>query len=220
MFNFDIIHVPGKLHMAPDATSRYPTRSASSNSLNDYTDQYSKAYAIMQSTSLPAAVTWEDVNNEAAVDDECIRLKATIESGFPESRNELPKEMRYYWPMRDDMFVIDNVPFKGRKMLIPKKLRTRITEGLHAAHQGITGMKSNARERLFWPGLGADITQRREQCRTCNENAPSQAAEPKIMTADPEAPFDQVVSDLCVMSSHSYLIYADRYSGWTEVAKI
>ena len=57
--------------------------------------------------------------------------------------------------MKDKLYVIDNVPFKGPKMLIPKILRPEVLEGLHAANQGVTGMLANARDRLFWPGLDA-----------------------------------------------------------------
>ena len=68
--------------------------------------------------------------------------------------------------------------------------------------------------------MNADIAQRRSQCKPCNENAPSQPDEPLIITPDPEIPFEKVVSDLYQKSGHYYHIYADRFSGWTEVNKI
>ena len=81
-------------------------------------------------------------------------------------------------------------------------------------------MSANARERLFWPRLDADINQTRMQCRDCNVNAPSQPAEPQIVTPDPELPFEQVCTDFCKIGSFCYLIYADRFSNWVEVAKM
>jgi hypothetical protein len=217
MYDYKIVHVPGKSHMAPDAASRYPTSSniCTSEGSNDDVDleECSKAYAIAQSASLPSCLTWDDINDEASVDRECIALREVIENGFPESRDDLPEETRYFWSMRDDLYVIENVPFKGKKMLIPKKLRSQVLDGLHAAHQGVSSMKLNARERMFWPGLDADINQRRNQCRSCNENAPSQAAEPMITTPIPDSPFEKVVTDLFKVGSRPYLVYADRYSG-------
>jgi len=122
--------------------------------------------------------------------------------------------------MRDELYCIDNVTFKGRKMLIPKRLRGKVLEGLHAAHQGEVSMKFNARERLFWPGLDSDISLKRKQCQSCNENAPSQAAESLVMTPTPDSPFEKKVTDLCEINGYSYLVYADRYSGWAEVTKL
>ena len=34
----------------------------------------------------------------------------------------------------------------------------------------------------------------------------------------PEFPFLMVVTDFCDIKGNQYIIYADRYSGWTEVA--
>ena len=73
---------------------------------------------------------------------------------------------------------------------------------------------------FFWPGLDAAIRQLRLQCRKCNEIAPTQPAEPMLVTSQPEYPFQQVAVDLCYMEGHSFIVYADRYSGWVEVARL
>ena len=70
--------------------------------------------------------------------------------------------------MRDALYEVDGVPFKGKKMLIPRKLRGSVLEGLHAAHQGTTSMRANVRERFFWSGLDAIITNFTAQCKSCN----------------------------------------------------
>ena len=122
--------------------------------------------------------------------------------------------------MRDELYVIGNVPFKDHKMLIPSALRKDVLIGIHAAHQGVNGMLANARERFFWPGLDAAIRLTRSQCKQCNEQAPSQPAEPQMVSPPPEIPFEQVVMDLCHLAGHDYLVYADRYSGWIEAEKL
>ena len=81
-------------------------------------------------------------------------------------------------------------------------------------------MLANARDRFFWPGLDAAVQQLRLQCRKCNEIAPSQSAEPLIITPPPEYPFQHAVVDLCHLEGHSFMVYADRYSGWVEVERL
>ena len=174
-----MIHVPGTSHAAADATIRYPSRDNSSESQVDETSMVERccnAYAVMQASKLPASLNWEDVYQEAKVDRESIALKELIQTKFPEKREYLPAFIRYYWTMKEDLYVIDDVIFKGIKMLIPLNLRRQVLEGLHAAHQGTTSMALNARERLFWPNLQADLKAVRERCRLCNENSPSQKA--------------------------------------------
>ena len=235
MYKFKIIHVPGKSNMAPDAASRYPSSSISALSRypanpittedmkdNDdlETETVAKAFAIRQGNQLPSAITWEEVNHESIFDDETCQLVAMIQHGFPNDRLELPESLRKYHQIREDLYVIGNSVFRDKKMLIPRKLRGAIIDGLHASHQGVSSMKAYARERFFWPGLDADIKQKREQCRSCIENAPSQANEPMILTPPPEMPFQQVAADFYQVRARNYLIYADRYSGWTEVALV
>ena len=242
MFDFKIVYIPGVSNLTPDFGSRHPSKSAL---VQDQDNRFSRAmysmFAAMQiepddpvdekecmsccaPVFLPtlenAVVSFQDVNNESAHDEEAIQLKETIIKGFPKDRDELPESLRYYYQERDQLYIIGNVIFKDKKMLIPKQLRGRILEGLHAAHQGVSSMKANARERFFWPGLGADINQTRTQCKECNENAPSQPDEPMVTSDPPTMPFQQVVTDMYHVGNHDYLIYADRYSGWTEVSKL
>ncbi len=260
-YSFEIIHVPGNSNMAPDATSRYPTRSLyhklsdqeekklpvtktettmpdispktsadvakgegvavdDGDSDDEEIEQLVRSSAVHHGRGLPGSISWKDVDHESNLDDEVAELKNVMEQGFPATRNELPERLRVYHQMKEDLYLVENVIFRGKKMLIPKKLRERVLDGLHAAHQGVSGMKASARERLFWPGLDADIRQRRAQCVTCNENAPSQRDEPIILTPPPEMPFQQVASDWMELGNHNYIIYADRYSGWTEVSDV
>ena len=81
-------------------------------------------------------------------------------------------------------------------------------------------MQSNASERFFWPSLNAAIQQCRSKCKRCNENAPSQPSESMMISAPPAYPFQQSVTDFAKIEGHDFLIYADRYSGWAEVAKL
>ena len=219
MYRFKIVHVAGKSQAMSlaDATSRHPTNGYDEDI--EEIEAISHAYAVHQGDSIPA-VSWRKIKEAAITDEECVSLARLIENGFPERRETLSPDLRRYWAMKDDLYLIDGVPFKDQKMLIPSPLRKIVLEGLHAAHQGVNGMLANARERFFWPGLDASVRLLRSQCRQCNENAPSQAAEPAIPSPQPEYPFQQAVTDLCLLQGHNFLIYADRYSGWVEVSRL
>ena len=75
--------------------------------------------------------------------------------------------------------------------------------------------ESQCSSTFFWPRMNKHIQQTRDNCRRCNEIAPSQRKEPLLRTPTPDYPFQHVVTDLFHMSGATYLIYADRYSGWT-----
>ena len=79
-------------------------------------------------------------------------------------------------------------------------------------------MLANAQERLFWPGIAANLRQTRAQCRACNEVAPSQPREPLAEPATPQFPFEQTVVDFCDIHGNKFLISTDWYTGWVEAA--
>ena len=119
--------------------------------------------------------------------------------------------------MREEIYCLEGVIIKDNKILIPRQLRAEVLESLHSAHQGVNGMPANTR-RLFWPGLGASVRQTRAQCCTCNTIVSSQPREPLMLPADLEFPFQQTVVDFVEINGKNYLVYADRYTGWIEVA--
>ena len=220
MYSFKVMHIEGISNCTSDWASRNPARGANDKERSQcHEEGISAAYAARHGNKA-TSVTWKTVKEAATSDEECVLLVDCIINGFPDAREGLPPSLRCYWPMREELYVIDKVPFKGRKMLVPSALRGQVLEGLHSAHQGVTGMQANARERFFWPGLDAAIRQVRSKCRQCNENAPSQPSEEMIITPPPDYPFQQVVTDFAEIEGHDFLVYADRYSGWLEVAKL
>ena len=52
----------------------------------------------------------------------------------------------------------------GMRVLIPKKLRTKLLSELHIDHPGATRMKSIARSYMWWPGLDKDIENMARAC--------------------------------------------------------
>ena len=89
------------------------------------------------------------MDDAAVMDQECASHFRVITRGFPKDKKDLPEDLKKYWGMKDDLYVVENVPHKNRKMLIPHSLRRSVLEGLHAGHQGVTSMMAKTR---LWYG--------------------------------------------------------------------
>ena len=63
-----------------------------------------------------------------------------------------------------------------------------------------------------------DVNTPTMRCRDCRQQAPSQQNEPLILAPIPEYPFQHVVADLFHKDGHHYLAYADRLTGFIELA--
>ena len=235
MYQFSIKHTPGKHHIGPDATSHYPSTKINASCLCTIL-QTSSNHAVTPTdidntikSSIAAnyhadenlrAITCDRITAAVAQDEECQLFCKTITTGFPASKDELPELIRWFWTMKEDLYVLHGVILKGNKILIPHPLRAEVLECLHTAHQGVNGMSANALQRLFWPGIDAHLCQTQAQCKACNTIAPSQPREPMSDPTVPQFPFQQTVADLCDIRGNKYIIFIDHYTGWVEATLV
>ena len=108
------------------------------------------------------------------------------------------------------------VLFKGR-ILVPEALREQVLQTLHQGHQGVTSMALRASGSVWWPGIAESIRKKRENCRDCDKNAPSQQAAPPSPLPSPEYPMQMLATDYVQLAGYNYLVLVDRYSGWPSV---
>ena len=95
-----------------------------------------------------------------------------------------------------------------------QKATEKVLHCLHSAHQGVVGIKAHANGLLYWPGMDASIYSIRANCMVCSNITHSQPREPLILTQSPDWPFRQIVMYLFYIGDHTYLVCADRLTGW------
>ena len=59
-----------------------------------------------------------------------------------------------------------------------------ITRVLHLSHSGDIAMVTQARNKIFWPGMKRDLKKIYDECPTCQENKPSKASEHNEISQD------------------------------------
>ena len=69
-------------------------------------------------------------------------LRKTIEEGWPNDRKGCPKGIAEYWCIKEDLHIVDNLIFKGNRLVIPPNMRKYFLEKLHTAHLGIEKKQS------------------------------------------------------------------------------
>ena len=214
---------------ASDATPRHPAGAQQFDDPADVLailrvdlpDSFSVDGMVLASVSAGigslGAVTWSQVRTATQNDNDLVPLCCMIESGFPESRDQLPENLQPYWQHRNDLYVTDGVIMKGHRILIPPVLRPQVLEILHAAHQGTARMASRAQATVFWPGASVDIDNVRRWCIDCWRMAPSQPHMPPATPMVPTAPFQAAAADYFHIQGKHYLVIVDRFSGWPHI---
>ena len=175
--------------------------------------------AMTAEDSSVTAVSLDRIRSESSADESIQELINLISNGFPDSKDELPEKLRQYWNVRDHLSVLNSYILYKNRALIPPKLRREVLETLHSAHRGVVGIRARAAKSFFWPGINHDIDVVRDNCRDCNDIAPSQSNEPLMITS-PKYPFQKTVADYFSLKGFKYLLYADRYSAWISIVTI
>ena len=147
-------------------------------------------------------------------------LQDIVLEGLPSKRAEVPLEIRQYWTFREEISCIDDLLFKGEKLIVPHALIAQMLEKIHESHQGIVKSKQLARDMLFWPGMMTQIEEQVAKCFKCSQYQTTHAKEPMIITETPERPWSKITADLFEYQGNGYLLCVDYYSKWIEVDKL
>ena len=223
-YTFSIQHNPGKWHRGPDAVSRYPTVSVlrdapaeneiHAQQVEDAIEARNFASVAAISEDQDPLITMSDIVTAASDDPTHQLLISMVKAGFPQYRDEVPENLRTYWPVRDRLSLHNNTMLMDNRIVIPPNHRKNVLNTLHSAHQGVSSMTSRARGSVYWPGIDADIRNKRYTCQRCNEMTPSHSKEPLIPSPSPLYPYQMICLDYFELGHHVYLICVDRFSGW------
>ena len=102
------------------------------------------------------AVSWRMVREVTKADPVMSRLRQEVEEGHlrdgDSTARPIPAEIANYGKHMDNLSVQDDVILYNNRRVIPEKLRERVLDTLHSAHQGSSQMWNRAGTSVFWPG--------------------------------------------------------------------
>lgn len=160
------------------------------------------------------------IKKETKRDSECRKLSEYISIGWPDHKSQIESDLKAYWSLRDEFFIVDGVIFKNNLVLIPQVLRLPMLKLIHEGHMGIDRCKRRARQVMYWPNMTRDIEMFVRRCRTCQECLNTPAKEPLIPIEIPELPWKKVGSDIFEIKKKYFLIIVDYYSNYVEVCQL
>ena len=147
-------------------------------------------------------------------------LNQLITQGIPEDSAEWDKSLLPYYKHRHMLTTIGPVVLVNDRPVVPKSLRARVVEHVHAGHPGLSTMCNRLSSSLYWPNYKDDLLRYKQGCSTCLKIAPSNPSLPPRPPVSPEYPFQNVVCDFFVVAGQSYVALADCYSNWLSVLKL
>ena len=159
----------------------------------------------------------EEIRKESLRDSTIQALQKLIQSGWPETKDNLPHHVTPYFNARDELSTQDRIVFKGDRCSVPKSLRPKDLSRIHRSHIGVEGCSRRAREIRFWPGMSAvmhSCENSASQCETRRTYEISQQKETLHPHEVPDRPLSKVAVDLFELNNRHYLATADYYSNF------
>ena len=112
------------------------------------------------------------VQQASGSDGEMIPLKMVIQTGWPDTKEEVPLSIQGYFQFRDEPSLQDGLVLKGERLAVPKSTKKEIKQKLHQSHLGLQGCLRRGREAVYWPGMNKDIEGFISTCSVCKTYQP------------------------------------------------
>jgi len=214
-YDFRLVHKPGKDIPVADNLSRLHLAGSKTD-----VPEFTVLATELGSTLSFSQERLAEITKETQDDPELSMLTTIITTGWPERRIDLDPIIRPYWDFREEMNTVDNIVFKGTRVVIPSGMRKRVLDILHASHQGMVRTKQLARDLLYWPGINSQIEDLISKCGPCQQHRNYQSKEPLMPSEIPNSPWVMVAADLFTLHGRKYLIVIDYYSEWFEIEEL
>ena len=147
-------------------------------------------------------------------------LKNVIKDGWPENRSDCSPSIIEYWNHRDELSVVNDLVFKGKKLVIPPSLRKSMLDTVHSGHMGVEKCQKRARDIMFWPKMSGEIAEYVLSCTICLERRNDNPKEPLQSYPVPERPWQVVACDLFFWNNRNYMVTVCYYSRYFEVDQL
>lgn len=106
----------------------------------------------------------EELKCEMLADPVCRRLSEVVAAGWPDTYREVPRDLRPFYAMREELTTDSGLLLRGQRFIIPHSLQRYYMQQLHQGQPGLEATKRRARETLFWPTIYSDVEREVSRC--------------------------------------------------------
>ena len=229
LFDFNVVHVPGKRHTAPDALSRKPINPKDLEEMNDEEDVDEMIDgAFFQVFCVNAFATREIESDDPDLDGTYSRESINIAliltklrklEGISHSEyRRLKRKSRLFCVKDRLLFRQERVGGPMQRVIDDPEARERIIKACHLelGHRGAEGTYDLIRRRWWWDGVYSQVALRVRQCPACNlrngYQVPGPMTVPKSLTVGQR----WYVDGLHVTGNLSLMVAREGLSRWPE----
>ena len=214
-FNFEVKYKRGCDNTIPDYCSRFPIEEM--------------VYLLLEEdeedVAIISTISIQNFQEESEKCQELTQVRNFVEHGWPKKK-DVPEELRPYFGIRHELSIHKEQLLRGRRIIVPTRLRDELIHLAHESHMGIQRTKSQIRSLYWWPAMDKRIEEMINTCYVCQNASKTFKSGPKPSMEKlpiPESPMQRVAVDIKGPMYHlpPHLRYAivviDLHSKWPEV---
>lgn len=207
-YQYKVVHIPGSSNIA-DSLSRL------CNQADKPFDENSEHFLCSVEEILPAIST-RLLREKTAEDKEIQEVMKALQT------KEWPSELSRYKAFERELGVFNGILVRENRAVMPLSLRHLALNIAHRGHPGAVMMKKILRERTWWPGLDADVSDSLRNCLGCTVVSKEDRPEPMKRKTLPDGPWQQIAIDFLEVRecSTSFLVVVDYYSRYLMVQPV
>lgn len=206
-YDFEVKHIPGSSNIS-DVLSRLcpPSELAFDEDSEHF------LFAIGEE---PLAVSLDEIRSETRVDETISSVIKALET------QKWPKELFRYQAFADELGVIGNIVVRNDRIVLPQKLRAKALDIAHRGHPGIVAMRRNLRERVWWPCMDREISERVQECLGCAAVSHQFPPEPMLRKKMPQRAWQEIAIDFfSAKDCATFLVIVDYFSRYLKVIEM
>lgn len=204
-YEFEMKHIPGSTNIA-DVLSRL------CQGTDSPFDEDSEHFLCEVEEILPA-ITKKLIQQKTTQDEELQKVIVALET------DEWPLELARFKAFKEELGLFNGIVARGERAVLPVSLRHMAVKIAHRGHPGEVMMKRILRDRVWWPGLDADVKDYLKKCLGCTVVSREDNPEPMLRKKLPQKAWQDIAIDFldvpeCKMS---FLVLVDYYSRYVIV---
>lgn len=214
MYNFKMHYVPTKKNIA-DPLSRMCEQIDEAFNEEDAPHEICFIEQNVYTTNIgngSLTITADEVKTETEKDDTLQAVTKALQSG------KWPETLQKFQSIGEELSTEKGFVLRGNRFILPSSLREKALEIAHESHPGITTMKRFLRNRLWWPGMDSEITQKAQNCVDCVLLSKDSPPAPMKRTPLPHTKWDYIAIDFYSAKNPDFiiLVVVDFFSRFTR----
>ena len=141
-----------------------------------------------------------------------------LQKGWP---RQCPEVLKPYYTRQNESSLEEGCILWGMRVLVPKKLQSRVLEMLHEGHMGIVKVKQLARSYVWWPCIDKEIEELTKRCKSCQQDQRMPTSAPLHPWIWPSQPWARVHLDFAgPFMNRNFLLAVDAFLKWPEIIEM